>query len=322
MGKDVIYTNGVIAYREKFLLKDKLLRLCEGTAEEAFKVLTESGYGNGSDAASPYDYELLTAAEERALDDFIREYAPSCAEKAYLLASRDFHNAKALLKAEYLGADAEKLLAPDGEIPVAELSVKIRGGELSSLGKELERTVKEAAELLKEEGASGAEIGGVFERGLYRYLADVSAKNKVLKKLLSAKADMTNILTALRSDGREYAERMYVDGGRLTAKDLAPIFGDDREKAVHCLDDTPYAAFAKKCFEAKEAGLPLTEAERLRDSYETDFFARRKYEPEGNQPFLYYVFRRRAENANVRIVFVCLLAGMREQDVKKRLRAF
>ena len=61
MGKDVIYTNGVIAYREKFLLKDKLLKLCEGTAEDAFKSLNESGYGNGAEAASLYDYELLTA---------------------------------------------------------------------------------------------------------------------------------------------------------------------------------------------------------------------------------------------------------------------
>ena len=322
MGKDVIYTNGVIAYREKFLLKDKLLKLCEGTAEDAFKSLNESGYGNGAEAASLYDYELLTAAEESALDDFIREYAPSRAEKAYLLAPRDFHNAKAILKAEYLGADAEKMLAPDGEIPISDLSVSLRSGDFSSLGKELGKTAKEAAELLKEEGASGAEIGGVFERGLYKYLAAVSSKNKVLKKLLAAKADMTNILTALRSSDKGYAEKMYVDGGRRTKKHLAPLFGDEREKAARCLDDTPYAAFAKKCFDAKEAGMPLTEAERLRDSYDADFFAPRKYELEKNQPFLYYVFRRRAENANVRIVFVCLLAGMREQDIKKRLRAF
>ena len=162
MGKDVIYTNGVIAYREKFLLKDKLLKLCEGTAEDAFKSLNESGYGNGAEAASLYDYELLTAAEESALDDFIREYAPSRAEKAYLLAPRDFHNAKAILKAEYLGADAEKMLAPDGEIPISDLSVSLRSGDFSSLGKELGKTAKEAAELLKEEGASGADIGGGF----------------------------------------------------------------------------------------------------------------------------------------------------------------
>lgn len=46
MGKDVIYTNGVIAAREKYLLKEKLLRLCEGKVEDAFRILLESGYGS------------------------------------------------------------------------------------------------------------------------------------------------------------------------------------------------------------------------------------------------------------------------------------
>ena len=67
--------------------------------------------------------------------------------------------------------------------------------------------------------------------------------------------------------------------------------------------------------------IPLTEAEREAASFETEFFAAGKYDLERNQPFLYYVFRRRAENANVRIVFVCLQAGMREGEIKKRLRA-
>jgi len=35
MAKDLLYTNGVIAAKEKYLLKDKIFRLCEGGAEEA-----------------------------------------------------------------------------------------------------------------------------------------------------------------------------------------------------------------------------------------------------------------------------------------------
>ena len=93
------------------------------------------------------------------MDDFIREYAPSQAEKAYLLAPRDFHNAKAILKAEYLGADAEKMLAPDGEIPISDLSVSLRSGNFSSLGKELGKTAKEAAELLKRSGCFSETFG-------------------------------------------------------------------------------------------------------------------------------------------------------------------
>ena len=34
MGIDVIYTNGVIAAQEKYLLKDRIFKLCEGSAPE------------------------------------------------------------------------------------------------------------------------------------------------------------------------------------------------------------------------------------------------------------------------------------------------
>ena len=86
------------------------------------------------------------------------------------------------------------------------------------------------------------------------------------------------------------------------------------------MEKTPYAEFGKACFEAKEAGQPFTAAEKMRDSLEAEFFFEKRFEPEKNQPFLFYVFRRRMEIENVRIIFVCLLAGMKEQEIKKRLR--
>ena len=71
----------------------------------------------------------------------------------------------------------------------------------------------------------------------------------------------------------------------------------------------------------RREGLPHTAAERETENYEVRFFAAKKYELVRNQPFLYYVFRRRAENADVRILFVCLLAGMKDYEIKARLRS-
>ena len=87
------------------------------------------------------------------------------------------------------------------------------------------------------------------------------------------------------------------------------------------MDGTGYEKFLEICLEDKKNGLPLTRAELIRDNLEIDFLAERKYELKRTQPFLYYVLRRRAENANLRILFVCLLSGMNESDIKKRLRA-
>ncbi len=321
MVKDATYTNGVIAVKEKYLLKDKIFKMCEGGAEEALRALTDSGFGRGTEIASVYEYEKLVAADEEAIDGFIREYAPARAEAEYLLAPRDFHNAKALVKAHFTGLDADKLLAPEGLIPVSHILQCIEEGKYDGLGKILGGAVKEAADAFsKDGGASGAEIGNIFEKALYSHLFNACARNPLLKRLIAVKADMTNILTALRSVDRQYALNSFVSGGKLSNETLLKLLNDDRERAAHSLDNTPYAEFVKKCFADRSEGLPLTEAERLCENYEIQYFSAKKYDLIKNQPFLYYVFRRRAENTNVRILFVCLLAGMRDSEIKKRLR--
>lgn len=324
MAKDLVYTNGVIAAREKYLLKDKIFKLCETGAEEAFRTLTESGFGKGADVVSVYEYERLVSSDEAAIDAFIREYSPSEAEAEYLLAARDFHNAKAAVKAYYTNTDLEKLLAPDGLVSATAIINAVKERDYSHLGKHLKEAVTQSAALFEKENAevSGAEIGIIFEKALYSHLAQAVSKNSLLKKLLAAKADMTNILTALRSSEADYAAKCYVSGGKLTAKQLERIFDENPDKAEHALDGTQYKEFYAKCFADKAAGLPLTQAERVCESYETEYFTAKKYELEKNQPFLYYVFRRRAENANVRILFVCLLAEMPENEIKRRLRTF
>ena len=324
MAKDFTFTNGVIAVKEKSLLQDRILKLCDTGAEEALRTLTECGFGKGADVNSVYEFEKLISADSQAIDGFIREYAPSQTELEYLFAARDFHNAKAVVKAHCLNTEVESMLAPEGLIPVAQITQCVSEAKFSSLGKILgEATAKAYAALTDTEnkGVSGAEIGVIFERALFEYLFSVCGKNRTLKKLLTAKADMTNILTALRSESYDEAEKFFIEGGNLKKEQLEKLFEQDTEKRSRALHGTPYADFLALCLADKGAGLPLTQAERVMESYEAKFFSARKYELDKREPFLYYVFRRRAENANVRILFVCLLAGMGEREIKARLRA-
>ena len=324
MSKSVDYVNGVIAAKEVYLLGDKISKLCDANAEDAFRAVSESGFGKGADAVSVYEYEKLLYADERDLDAFIREYAPNNAEKAYLLSPRDFHNAKAILKAHYTECDLEKMLAPEGLLSVEMITSCIAEQNYKPLGEELSAACENAAKLFGEDGnneASGAEVGAIFEKAQFMHLKALCARNLMLKKLIAKRADMTDILTALRSKTPEYAANNYVLCGKLKAEQLANLFLEDGEKLEHALDNTGYEKFLQICLEDKKSGLPLTRAELIKDNLEIDFLAERKYELKRSQPFLYYVLRRRAENANLRILFVCLLAGMGENDIKKRLRA-
>lgn len=323
MAMDTTYTGGVIAVRETQLLKDRILKLCEGTAQEAFRILSDCGFGRSAEVTSVYDYERMLAADELEIDGFVREYAPFNAEKQYFLSPRDFHNAKAAVKAEYLGISAEGMLAPDGIVPAEQIVQCVKQHDTAPLYPQLKSAVEEALALFEgseeRKEISGAEIGIIFDRAAFSHLLAVCGKNRDLKKLTVMRIDITNILTALRAQSAEYAANNYIYGGRLNENTLEKLCGE-REIAERALDGTPYEDFIKKIF-AADGSLALSDAERAYESLETEYFEKNKYELKRSQPFLYYVFRRKCENENVRIVLGCLLAGVPEQEIKKRLRA-
>lgn len=304
---NTLFTNGVIAVREKSLLGEKLLRFAEMSAEEVFRALSESGFGSGSDAASVHDGEQLCEAESAELDGFIREYAPSRAIAEYLLLPRDYHNAKALVKAEILHTGFEKLLAPAGLVPVGTLSDAIGTGEFEPLGA-LGETMRS---VLSMENPTGAEVGFAFDKALFSRLLTVCRHNSLLRRLLAGRADRLNILTVLRAPDEAFAEKFLLPGGKCDKETL--LSGEFKDPSL--------AEFYRMTSSAKEKGQPFTEAERAVDSFEAEYFTARKYELEGKEPFLYYVFRRRAEISDVRILLVCLNAGLDESEIKKRLRA-
>lgn len=321
MAKDVNYINGIIAMKEKKLLGDKLSRMCELSPEEALKLLSESGFGGGEEGDDVRSFEKLIAREEENLDEFIRYCSPTKGEAAYLLSPRDFHNAKAIAKGFLLGEDASAMLAPEGLYSLSLLKKAIEGGEgWEKLPPELADCVKKVRLWKEEETFRGEEVGFLFESALFSYLSREVKHNRDLKKMLSLRADRTNILTAFRSSDEAQAEKRYLAGGTLKKEELSVLFSGDEDKILSAFARSEALGFVKACLAAKKEKKPFTEGEKLLACSETEEYGKKVYELKNRQPFLYYVFRRRAENADVRVVFVCLLSGMKEQDIKKRLR--
>ena len=322
MVKDVTYINGVIAVKETALLGGKLIKMCSATAEEAFRTLTESGFGRGSAARSAFEYEKLLEEDLDEINSFVREYAPSEAEKAYFLAPFDFHNAKALLKSKYTGASPQPMLAPDGLIPCATIARCVENTDYSPLYGRLKEACENAEKLFsnEEKYVSGAEIGVEFSRAEYACLAESCKSNSTLEKFVVRKADMTDILSAFRSKTAEYALNNALFCGKLTKKHIEDLFEDNAQKVLDFYKNSPYLGFVKICLEARENGGKLTRAELERDNAETAELSLRRHELKSKEPFIYYVLRRRAENADLRIIFVCLAAGLGEAEIISHLR--
>ncbi|MDE6586253.1 MAG: V-type ATPase subunit [Clostridia bacterium] len=324
MAKSVLYTNGVIAARETGLLGNKIVKMCEMSADDAFRTLTESGFAKGASARSVFEYESLLYADERDLDDFVREYAPSECEKIYFCAPRDFHNAKAAVKAHFTDGSVEGMLAPDGLVSADTICRSVKDNDFTNLYPALKEVLEEAVKKFTDEGndfISGAEIGVLFERAKFKYLLSACKKNHTLKKFLIAKCDMTDILSAMRSASLEQAVKNALFAGKVNESMICALFTENDDKALEAFKKTNYTDFVKLCLQARAEGRPFTEAELIKDSVEIDYLEQRKYELKSKEPFIYYVLRRTAENSNLRIIFVCLMAGLKDTDIKRRLRA-
>ncbi len=351
---NLLVTNGAIAVKETKLLSSKIPSLASGSYAEAVKALKESGFGAGYEGA---DGEELCLAEERALDKFITEYAPSERERAFLLAPRDFHNALAIVKAKTAGISAEGMFAPEGLYTLGELYAAAEEAEkrVARQIEEGERQKPQAGKVqkilinLKQKVAknnavcgvcpelfeaferafeislagrplTGARAGALFACAQFGYLKRISSKSRVLKELLAGRADRSNLLAAMRLKGGEFTEDIFLVGGRIPLKEIAAFPTASKEEQLKTASKADLADFCKLLLPCAEKGLPFTQAERELEGFEAEYFYSKRFELSGKQPYLYYAFRRREDVKNARTALVGLNAGLSEGEILSRLK--
>ena len=133
---DYLFISTYLRAREKYLLTAaRMDRMIDApTADEAGKVLQEIGYGEFS-AASDRELGQALAREREALFQDLYRYVPDKAVVDVFKVKYDYHNLKALLKAQAMGIDGGRLLLDAGRVPAASLELAIREGNFDSLVK-------------------------------------------------------------------------------------------------------------------------------------------------------------------------------------------
>lgn len=311
------YVNGVIAAKEKYFLGEKLLRCCETDGATALRTLKESGFGGGTEETG--DVDFLIEAEENALNDFIRDYAGTEAEREYFLSPIDAHNVKAYFKASVSGGDVSKMRAPQGTIPLQTIEECFESNDFSALPRYLQIAVEEARAVCESGAAgNGRAVGVIFERALYGHLLKTCKSCGVLRRLLVRKIDLTNFVTAMRCATEEQLKEAFLSGGKHGTEDFSFVFEKDEEKAKSTAEKAGAKDLYSLYLQCLKSGVGA--AEKALAETEIDYFEKKKYELSGSNVFLYYVLRKKTECFNVRIVFVCLGAGLKEHEIKKRLR--
>ncbi len=318
--KSIDFINSICASRSQFLVgEQRLIRMAD--AEElssAFDMLRESGF-SGEISVPFTQYESVIDGEEIALNDFVREYAPSDEIECYCLAPYDFYNAEVLLKSIKLGLPYENFVRTVGLFSVESLIELIEGNaNEKSFPIELVKAVKRATEEL-DNGNGGMVVGAIFASAKYEYLKRI-VKTGYLKEIIVKEIDGLNVCSAIRSGDSEIAISQYIAGGSLNKETISVIATRDKKQVERLLSGSWIKDIALQAIDLVVSGKPLVETERTLNSLATKRMIDGRYtENGGTYPFMLYYFKRKNEIACVRTVLTGKANGLLADEIKRRL---
>ena len=211
--------SAMLRAREANMLgRDRMDRmLAAGSYAEAAKLLAECGYEDlsGADAAG------IDAALTKHRNEIFAELAGMAPQPEVVDIFRlkyDYHNLKALLKAQAMGVDGGRLLVNAGRVPAAALETAVREGDDEALPPALREAAREARQVLSTTGDPQLS-DFVLDRAYYAEMLSCAGDSgsDVLVRYVQAIRDAANLRSAVRTlrmkKGGDFLRQVLFPGG-------------------------------------------------------------------------------------------------------------
>ena len=315
----------VKAMETGLLTRERMEQILEAkTDEEAAKILQECGYPE-LDAADPEAMDAaLSAAREETLAD-VMDGAPEPRYIELFKLKYDYHNAKALLKAEAMGTSADRMLMDMGRVPAAVLKEAVRTGELDELPAMLASAVAEAREIL--DTTRDPQLSDiVLDRWMYADMAALAedTNSDFLRGYVAVQIDAANLRALVRTirmgKSPEFLRGVLIEGGEIPTDPILTLSANHGSGMSEAYGPTRFAAAAEAGTEALRGGA-LTNFEKLCDDAVGDYLSGAQYVPFGEAPLVGYLAARETEYTNLRILLMGRGAGLPADVIRSRLRA-
>ena len=314
----------VKALETGLLTRERMEQLLDvRTGGEAAKLLQEWGYPQ----LDPDRPEAMDAALSAAREATLADLAEGLPDPRYLDLFKikyDYHNAKALLKAEVTGVSADRMLMDMGRVSAAALAAALRERDLKNLPETLSAAVAEAREVLDTtRDPQLADI--VLDRWCYRDMAELAAEagSAFLQGYVAAQVDAVNLRTAVRTlrmgKGAEFLRGALLEGGTFSPEAVEKAASGGGAGLRDLCGTTRFRAAAEAGSDALNGG-SLTEFEKLCDDAVEDYLAGAQYVPFGEAPLVGYLAARETEYTNLRIILLGRAAGIDPAVIRTRLR--
>jgi V/A-type H+-transporting ATPase subunit C len=330
VANDIQYAYAVARIRaieRRLLDRGKIDRMVDAKSpEEAFKILVDADYGySAGEVSSAFEYETLLREEQKKVYKLLKEIAPQPEIFNLFLEKNDFHNAKVILKSEFLGREFDDILMDAGTIPASKLKIMIKDRNMTGMPSTMRKAIEESIDTFNRTGDPQS-IDLILDSATYTHMKEIAERSQVkfLMDLVKVFIDLTNIKTFLRvkrlKKSWDFLNKILIPGGRIDFKVFIEYLETPLEGFIEALKYTPYGAFCEEGIIDYQNTGSLTKLEKLTDNYVIQFIKKAKYVAFGIEPLVAYLMAKENEIKIVRIIMVGKINNISNEIIRERLR--
>ena len=322
--REYLYLSAMLKAREaNMLTRDKLERmLSAGNFNDAAKLLQESGWPDMSG--------LNAAAVDKALserrNEIFAELERSVPEKALLdifRAKYDYHNAKAIIKGEGIGVNADHILSAAGRVPSAKLEEAFREDDFRDVPEKLGAAMADAKGVLaRTDNPQAADF--VLDRAYFAELLSLAGQvtSPFAVKYVKTLIDSANLRTCVRctrmGKDPDFMRMALIEGGNISM-DFAVRGTVTADEFNELFGSTVFKDAAVLAGAALEGG-SMTRFERECDNAVNLFLDSARRTGFGSEVVVGYLAAEENAITTVRMILTGLLSGIDPDRLKERLR--
>ncbi len=320
---DYLFLSARIKAMERNLLtKERMERMLEApTPEDAAKVLQECGYAEMPQVGEKILDQVLAEQRQKTFDE-LYSAAPDKSIIDVFKVKYDYHNAKAILKAEARGVDPEPLLVDTGRVPPHQMLEAVRSSDLRGMPAILQSAIGEAREVLgttNDPQLSDFVLDRAYFDDMY-HLAEESGSS-FLMGYVRISIDSANLRSTVRTlrmgKSIDFLRGALFQNGNIDVNRILNTAAGGNLEELYSVSPLKEAAQAGT---AALNGGGLTLFEKLCDDAVLSYVAGAKYVAFGEAPVIGYLAARENEFTAVRIIMNGRMAGLDADIIRERLR--
>ena len=312
------YAVAKIKVKENHLLTNSNLEqlASENSIERIISNLREKGYD--FDIIERYeDYEIVLEKTEEILYKLIKEILEEDDIIKIFLSKNDYYNIKLALKSQIQEKEYTNKLLNSGTILKEEISSIMENKEYQKLEKNMKQAIIEAIDLYEKTNKPFI-IDAILDRQCFSNMKKLAQKlnNEFIIKYIEKLIDITNIKTFFRIrkiyKDKYILEVSYIEGGKISLNTFIENLEEDEQNLKY-----KFIGFSDAI---EQAIYNYNSLDKFCDNYIMNYMKEAKLKSLTIEPILAYIYAKKTELKNIRIILTGKLNHISTEKIKERLR--